>query len=146
MTEEEEFTQKICNIKPFSLRKLPLFIISDFLETTTSPLTSLSPPTTTKTSLLMSSSSTSSLPKPGVAMENPSEANTPSIETLPETNIEPPVNLIVTEMPPGDIVTNVSEPHTLHANEGYEYTTRLPKLNLPYFSGDHLMWQTFWDS
>ena len=24
--------------------------------------------------------------------------------------------------------------------------SRLPKLNLPYFSGDPLMWQTFWDS
>ena len=54
-------------------------------------------------------------------------------------------------MPSGDIVTNVSSvtssvQHTRHANEGYEYTTRLPKLNLPYFSGDPLMWQTFWDS
>ena len=99
----------------------------------------------------MSSPSTSSPPRPGVATENPSEANTPSTETLAEANIEPPVNLIVTEMPSGDIVTNVSSvtssvQHTRHANEGYEYTTRLPKLNLPYFSGDALMWQTFWDS
>ena len=73
------------------------------------------------------------------------------METVPEANIEPPVNLIVTEMPSGDIVTNVSSvtssvQHTRHANEGYEYTTRLQKLNLSYFSGDPLMWLTFWDS
>ena len=159
MTEEEEVAQEICDVEEYqTILVEKISFVRDFLETTVSPLTPLSPPTATKTSTLPTSlSSTSSPPRPGVVTENPSEANTPSTETLPEANIEPPVNLIVTEMPSGDIVTNVSSvtssvQHTRHANEGYEYTTRLPKLNLPYiyiyifFSGDPLMWQTFWDS
>ena len=28
----------------------------------------------------------------------------------------------------------------------HQNISRLPKLNLPYFSGDPLVWQTFWDS
>ena len=41
---------------------------------------------------------------------------------------------------------HVSE-NTHHSSDGAHHSiSRLPKLSLPYFSGDPLMWQTFWDS
>ena len=91
MTEEEELAQEICDIEEYqTILVEKISFVRDFLETTVSPLTPLSPPTVTKTYTLPTSSfSTSSPPRPGVATENPSEANTPSTETLPETNIEP---------------------------------------------------------
>ena len=37
--------------------------------------------------------------------------------------------------------------YSYHSSDGAHYRiSRLPKSSLPYFSGDPLMWQTFWDS
>ena len=57
------------------------------------------------------------------------------------------VNPTVVQEQPSDSVIDVSSiKHAHHAHEGCGYSTRLPKLSLPYFSGDPLTWQTFWDS
>ena len=37
-------------------------------------------------------------------------------------------------------------PHRTEPRESSDNTTRLPKLNLPHFSGNRMHWQPFWDS
>ena len=41
---------------------------------------------------------------------------------------------------------HLTEPSYVPVNVTSHFTTRLPKLTLPTFSGNPLMWQTFWDS
>ena len=40
---------------------------------------------------------------------------------------------------------SLTEPPRVPVNVTSQFTTRLPKLTLPTFSGNPLMWQTFWD-
>ena len=151
ITEEEELAQEICNTEEYQTILAEIAFVHDFLQATVSPQLPLSPHSATNTSTLPASLSTSSsLPNSVKTTENPSEVNTSSKETLPDTNSEAPVSTAVTKMPSGDITLNVSGDTSVccthHTNEAFEYATRLPKLNLPYFSGDPLTWQTFWDS
>ena len=106
------------------------------------------------------SSSTPSAHSSVTVTDHVSETNTSRTVTLPEvdTEVEPhgddtpltPANVTVTstgEVPFADSSTNVSSiRHAHRTNEGFGNSTRLPKLNLPQFSGDPLAWQTFWDS
>ena len=152
ITEEEELVQEICDTEEYqTILAEKIAFVHDFLQATVSPLSHLAPHSATNTSTLPTSLSTSSsLPNSVETTENPSEVNTSGTETLPDTNSEAPVSTAVTKMPSGDITLNVSGDTSVrcthHTNEAFEYATRLPKLNLPYFSGDPLTWQTFWDS
>ena len=101
--------------------------------------------TATGTSTLPISSSTPCAPNSVRVTENASETDTSRTLTLPEVEPHDESDTpAVTEVP---LSTNVSSiRHAHHTNEGFGNSTRLPKLNLPQFSGDPLAWQTFWDS
>ena len=149
---EEELAQEIYDTKECQIILAEkIAFVHDFLQATVSPLSPLAPHSATNTSTPPASLSTSSsLPNSVETTENPSEVNTSNTETLPDTNSEAPVSTAVTKIPSGDITLNVSGDTSVrcthHTNEVFEYATRLPKLNLPYFSGNPLTWQTFWDS
>ena len=78
-------------------------------------------------------------------------SNTSDTETTDEIRVRPPEPVI----PPSPETTSghVAN-HEIHVSDSTHRTTdtphqnisRLPKLSLPFFSGDPLMWQTFWDS
>ena len=61
MTEEKELAQEICDVEEYqAILVEKISFVPDFLETTVSPLTPLSPPTATKTSTLPTSSPSTS--------------------------------------------------------------------------------------
>ena len=77
-----------------------------------------------------------------------------SIPTREDDSPHTPVNLhdAETEKLPATVIpltshvtSHVATPPVNHPSSSSEATTRLPKLNLPTFSGDPLLWQSFWD-
>ena len=94
---------------------------------------------------------------------SPTNTETSRTETIVSENIGSDENTnldgTVTSLQPPksetEDVTHTRAQHTGRAvsesmhhsqDSSHHNMSRLPKLSLPYFSGDPLMWQTFWDS
>ena len=89
-------------------------------------------------------------------IEITSDADTSRTETLPgevdshtETLIDPTsADTCTTADRTMHATPTVTVSDSMHrtTDTPHQNISRLPKLNLPYFSGDPLVWQTFWDS
>ena len=83
-----------------------------------------------------------------------SQSDTPPEATAPTAvvnSMQPPESVAPLKPQPDaqteDETRNVSEnAHHINTNSIHQNISRLPKLSLPLFSGDPLMWQMFWDS
>ena len=165
ITEEGELEEEICNTEDYhTTLSEKISYIRDFLDHSHAIVTPAPLPRSPPDATLSAASDTtppisSSTPSHATVADHSSETDTSRTVTLPEGEHElelhgddtplAPTNVTVTsaEVPSADSSTNVSSTrHAQRTNEGLGNSTRLPKLNLPQFSGDPLAWQTFWDS
>ena len=83
-----------------------------------------------------------------------SQSDTPPEATAPTAvvnSMQPPESVILLQPQPDaqteDGTRSVNEnAHHLNTDSIHQNISRLPKLNLPLFSGDPLMWQILWNS
>ena len=128
--EEDELTGEICEVEEYKIVLLErIALLKSFIASHESSVPSS--PFSPAPQQLVSSS-----------VRDP-PANLQSHEPLynqPTSENEQP--------PPTGDTSGVSENTHIHGTVANvaQGVSRLPKINLPYFSGDPLMWQTFWDS
>ena len=138
LTDDGELEAEICDTEEYQTALAEkIAYVRDFLHE--SRATTPPPPPMTSGSTPRTSPSTQALPSPIRPTENTSEADSSRTATLPEgdTHVDADVNPTVVQEQPSDSVIDVSSiKHAHHAHEGCGYSTRLPKLSLPYFSGD----------
>ena len=126
--DKDELADEICEVEEYKIVLLErIALLESFIASRESSV----PPSTVSPTLV--SSSASSDPPVTLQLHEP-----PSNQSGSE-NEHPPTT--------GD-TRGVSENAHIHGTVTTvaQGVSRLPKLNLPYFSGDPLMWQTFWDS
>ncbi|XP_032227965.2 uncharacterized protein LOC116611657 [Nematostella vectensis] len=121
--ETEEIQEGITDM----IAKLSVIINNDNVPSVNTP-SPVVPPSVASTSSPQSASSMS---------QNPTN--------IDPTQVVPPSNTTQV-VPPPNITHPSNEPFIPQASNFNSYSTRLPKLNLPVFSGDPLEWMTFWDS
>ncbi|EDO47547.1 predicted protein [Nematostella vectensis] len=121
--ETEEIQEGITDM----IAKLSVIINNDNVPSVNTP-SPVVPPSVASTSSPQSASSMS---------QNPTN--------IDPTQVVPPSNTTQV-VPPPNITHPSNQPFIPQASNFNSYSTRLPKVNLPVFSGDPLEWMTFWDS
>ena len=133
ITQEDELSDEICEAEEYKIDLLErIALLEGFIASR--ELRNPPPSTAPAPKRSVSSSAT------GVSLET----SRSEVSSSREPSEQPPE-----ELPTGGettVATTVSETTHTASRPNQQNVSRLPKLNLPYFSGDPLMWQTFWDS
>ena len=151
IADAEELAQEICDTEEYHTALAEkIAYVREFLSRRHShPPVSTSPPRPSPPAVIATS-------RESGVIEITSDADTSRTETLPEEEDTHTETLI----DPTSADTRTTADRTMHASSTvtvsdsmhrttdtpHQNISRLPKLNLPYFSGDPLVWQTFWDS
>ena len=151
IADAEELAQEICDTEEYHTALAEkIAYVREFLSRRHShPPVSTSPSRPSPPAVIATS-------RESGVIEITSDADTSRTETLPEevdTHTETLIDRTSAD-------TRTTADRTMHASSTvtvsdsmhrttdtpHQNISRLPKLNLPYFSGDPLVWQTFWDS